>query len=199
MIKKKKIVIAVIGKAQHGKDTMVNFLMKKVPNSEHVSFAKHLKEQAKMLGWDGKKDVAGRTFLQQLSSPVKEYFSAKAEEDEEKYGLYKDDNYYSGIVLKQILESDKENFFISDMRFLCEYHLFQMCPEIDFKVVYVKRINQDGTWFDNGLTPAQKAHISETEHLAMHPDYSCTICTLEDSKRCADEIVNDVWGNEETE
>lgn len=152
-----------------------------------------------MLGWDGKKDVAGRTFLQQLSSPVKEYFSAKAEEDEEKYGLYKDDNYYSGIVLKQILESDKENFFISDMRFLCEYHLFQMCPEIDFKVVYVKRINEDGTWFDNGLTPAQKAHISETEHLLMHPDYSCTICTLEDSERCADEIVNDVWESEETE
>ena len=67
----KRLVIAFIGKARHGKDTMViNTTPLCDAKCEHVSFAKHLKEQAKALGWDGEKDFAGRNLLQALSRPV---------------------------------------------------------------------------------------------------------------------------------
>ena len=61
----KRLAIAFIGKARHGKDTMV-IHTKSLCNAkcEHVSFAKHLKEQARALGWDGEKDFAGRNLLQ---------------------------------------------------------------------------------------------------------------------------------------
>ena len=189
----KKLVIAFIGKARHGKDTMVihtKALCK--AKCEHVSFAKHLKEQAKALGWDGEKDFAGRNLLQALSRPVKNYYNEKALDDPEHYGIYGNDNYYSAIVLNQILNSDNEVFFLSDMRFLCEYNLFKSCKDIDFKVVLINRLNHDGTEYDNGLTEEQKNHPSELEHLQIPYDLRFDIVSIEDSMN-ASEIVSDLW------
>lgn len=193
LIMAKKLVVSVIGKARHGKDTLVSNLMKKCKlPCEHISFAKHLKEQAKLLGWDGKKDVAGRTFLQELSTPVKNYYNQKALSGEEQYKLFKNNSYYSGVALKHVLESENSVFFLSDMRFLYEYELFKNCKDIDLLVVYVLRLNADGTEFDNGLTEEQKKHPSEVDHLLIPRDYSFTMKTLEDSELASEMIAEDI-------
>ena len=194
-----KLVVSVIGKARHGKDTLVSNLMERCSlSSEHISFAKHLKEQARLLGWDGKKDVAGRTFLQELSTPVKNYYNQKALSGDERYKLFKNNSYYSGIALKHILESENSVFFLSDMRFLYEYELFKNCKDIDLIVVYVLRLNQDGTEFDNGLTEEQKRHPSEVDHLLIPRDYSFEFKSLEESELASVEIakVIEQWKKE---
>ena len=123
---------------------------------------------------------------------MKNYYNEKALDDPEHYGIYGNDNYYSAIVLNQILNSDNEVFFLSDMRFLCEYNLFKNCKDIDFKVVLINRLNPDGTEFDNGLTEEQKNHPSELEHMQIPYDLRFDVVTLWDSKD-ASEIVKDLW------
>ena len=185
----KKKVIAIIGKAGHGKDESVKYLVKHCSKKcEHVSFAKLLKEQAKYLGWNGKKDKAGRTFLQELSLPVKRYFSELAKVDK-KYSLYADGNFYSGYVLKQIKESEKEIFFISDMRFVCEYELFANDKDIDLTVIRVWRHNKDKSNFDNGLTYEQQNHPSETENLKIPCRYIVRAYNVESLHKELDEVV----------
>ena len=80
-----KIVIGISGKAQHGKDTLAKILQQKY-GGEITHFADLLKEQLKLIGWDGEKDEGGRTLLQKFSAPIKEYGNWLAS----KYPEYKD-------------------------------------------------------------------------------------------------------------
>ena len=109
-------IICVIGKARHGKDTFYEIAKSILPagHCHHISFARKLKEQAYALGWDGKKDDKGRTLLQHLSRPVKDYFG---------------EDYYAQQGVNDILNTpifdDNQFYFITDMRFKVEFDLFQ--------------------------------------------------------------------------
>lgn len=69
--------IGFSGKAEAGKSYHAKILMEKLNEMGYCAvvtpLAKKLKEQARILGWDGEKDEKGRTLLQTLSDPIKEY------------------------------------------------------------------------------------------------------------------------------
>lgn len=152
-----KKIIGISGKAQHGKDTVANIL-KEMYGGEVVHLADLLKEQAKMIGWDGKKDEGGRTLLQKFSAPIKEYGNWLASKYPE-YAEYGNGNYYSASLFDKIMASEEDIFYIADMRFTSEYYFFRRQNEgndIHFKTLRVNRPN-----FDNGLSEEQKNDESE--------------------------------------
>jgi hypothetical protein len=169
---KKKIVIAYLGRARNGKDTACDFAIEYLNEktnlvSEHKSFAGLLKEQAKMMGWNGEKDSAGRTFLQELSSPIKNYYSnlAATYPENPEYKEYADGNFYPGHVYKEIMESDADVFHITDMRFLNEANYYEKkAYEGDFVFVTIRidRRDSHGDKYYGDLTLEQRNHESET-------------------------------------
>lgn len=146
---KKPLVVTINGSARHGKDTLASFLMQHLISSnpqlkvQLLHFADKLKEECLALGWNGEKDEAGRTLLQ-------EYGNAKRQEDI---------NYWVTRVEDQINE-DTNIVLIPDFRYPNETTYFR---ENGYPTIAVKieRYNEDGTLYDNGLTPEQKNHISE--------------------------------------
>lgn len=60
--------IGIVGYMQNGKDTVAEIIQKELfPKTvEIVHFADPLKELARQIGWDGRKDKKGRWFLQRL-------------------------------------------------------------------------------------------------------------------------------------
>jgi dephospho-CoA kinase len=66
------IRIAFCGRMRHGKTTAANYLIDH-QGFTRVSFATPIKDAAKRLGWNGKKDDKGRTFLQHLGDVIREY------------------------------------------------------------------------------------------------------------------------------
>ena len=67
-----KVLILISGKAGTGKDTIGEYLVRKF-GFKRYAFADRLKEVATELGWNGEKDFAGRKFLQELGSVVRNY------------------------------------------------------------------------------------------------------------------------------
>lgn len=142
-------IITVSGKARHGKDTFAEMLKeeftadgKRVLIIHYADLLKYLCKQ--YFGWDGVKDVAGRTLLQFVGTDTIRQ---------------KDENYWVDFVAKFIkLFPDQWDYvIIPDTRFKNEierlgYHGF------DFVTTCVRRNN-----FDNGLTEGQKAHPSECD------------------------------------
>lgn len=145
----KKIIYAFIGKARSGKDTsaeiLKNILEEEGVKPVHLAFADLLKEQAKMLGWNGDKDEKGRTFLQTLGDVVKEY-----------HGM----NYYSEQLKHRIEDSQSHVFLVTDLRFQAEFKMLDSLPTDEYRVIFVKVIRNRVEMLD-GLTAAQRSHISE--------------------------------------
>lgn len=148
-----KIVFVISGHAQNGKDTTAALMQAELLNrgimSEHEAFAKLLKEQAKMLGWSGRKDERGRTLLQHLGDVVKEYHGPQ---------------YYAEECVKRIEISDRDVFFITDLRFRYEIEYLRKWEKESGNKLVTIRVHRpfDGTWSD-GLTQEQRNHISETD------------------------------------
>lgn len=143
-----KKIYVFCGKARHGKDTSAEFVL--ADNSiHHVFFAKHLKDIATNLGWNGEKDVKGRTFLQEIGDVMKHYHG---------------EGYFSQVLCEQIktlIKKGAEKFVITDLRFKEEMTFlknFAKQEGIEIQFIKVFRPN-----FDNGLTPEQKNHRSETD------------------------------------
>jgi hypothetical protein len=144
-------VIAISGKAKHGKDTLCQYLSEEFNNYKiivkRVAFADALKEEAKKFsGWTGVKDEAGRTLLQTLG--------VKRREENPLYWVLKA---YETI---KICDSANIVWIITDIRFMNEAFYARDNGGL---VIRIHRINEDFTEFDNGLTPEQKKHSSETE------------------------------------
>jgi 5'-nucleotidase len=152
-MEKIKILYAICGHAQNGKDSTADAmqaeLKKKGIFSVRESFARLLKDQAKELGWDGVKNEAGRTLLQHLGDVQKEYHGR---------------DYYARECLNRIEESKENIFFVTDVRFKYELNAVKEFGKKEgIKSVIIRVIRpQDGTW-DDGLTEAQRHHISECD------------------------------------
>lgn len=160
----KKVVFALIGGAQHGKDTICTELRNILPNCypNHLGFADILKEQCKFLEWDGDKDLGGRQFLIDITPPIKKYGNWLAEKYPEKYGDYAGNNYYTAKLYDIIKNTDYNYYCISDMRFQCEYDFFKNKSEIIYIPIRVIRL-EGGKYFNGGLTEEQLNSPSETE------------------------------------
>lgn len=140
-------VYVLIGHARSGKDTAADFIEQYLNNAKRIAFATLLKEQAKALGWNGRKDEAGRNFLQHLGDVLKEYHGS---------------DYYADYVVRQL--KDNGNFIITDCRFLKEYQALADWAAADpnkRKVVFIRIIRPDDT--ESDLTENQRKHASETE------------------------------------
>jgi hypothetical protein len=130
-------LIGICGKARHGKDTVAQMLSLEAPTTIEA-FAVGVKSVAKKLGWNGEKDNNGRVLLQ--------YIGLRERADDPEHWirmLFGRIEGLSGIVA------------ITDVRFRNE------AEAILARGGELWRVVRPG--FDNGLTPEQKAHPSETD------------------------------------
>ncbi len=145
-----KTILLISGRAQAGKDSTANILKEKllpekcliIHNADYLKFI-----ASKYMSWNGVKDEASRTMLQELGT------------EKTKFKLNKP-LFWTHIVCDtiEILQNDFDYFLVPDTRFKSEiYYPMARFPD-KVKTVRVHRLN-----FDNGLTVAQKNHISEKE------------------------------------
>lgn len=159
--------ICISGKAQHGKDTSAEFFKKELVARGHSVLVTHQADLLKYIcksffNWDGKKDEAGRTLLQQVGTNV----IRKVDPDfwidfiANVAGFFKD-------VWDYII--------IPDTRFPNEVEKLKAS---DTNVFHVRVIRQG---FKSPLTEEQQKHPSETALDGVKSDF-----TLLNDKTIAD-------------
>ena len=153
------VVIAISGKAGHGKDTVARLMMEelidRLPESRVLitHYADLLKYICTALfGWNGKKDEAGRTLLQYVGTDV-----VRKENP----------NYWVDFVadMLKFFGGNWDFVIIPDARFPNEVTRLQ---EKGLDVCHVRVVRPE---FDSGLSDKQKAHASETAMDSLLPDY----------------------------
>jgi len=151
-------VILVSGKAQHGKTSTANILEKHMKYAGkrvvQINFADYVKFIcSKYYGWDGNKDEKGRYVLQYVGTDI---FRAR------------DGNFWVDAVIRfaRVVWDDFDYMLIGDWRFPNEYTRW---VENGIKDVCRVRVYRPG--YDNGLTPEQLRHPSETALDGFPMDY----------------------------
>ncbi len=150
-------VIAISGKAQHGKDTTAAILKEILEkNSKRVIIA-HFADLLKYIcktyfGWDGQKDERGRHILQYVGTDV---IRAKSPD------------YWADFIVNffSMFRDEWDYVILPDCRFPNEYEMFKH-SSIDTILVRVNRPN-----FVSPLTPEQQSHKSETALDGYRFDY----------------------------
>lgn len=142
-------IITLSGKAQNGKDTVADIMMKKLDGkSIKIAMADYLKFMAKKYyGWDGKKNEKGRHILQRLGT----------ERIREELGL---DVFHVKRVCEdiKIIENKYDYVFIPDARFKNEIHYTKAKFPYSVTTIHVERLN-----FESPLTKEQQNHRSERD------------------------------------
>ena len=156
----KPTIITVSGKARHGKDTFSNLLKDKLTQKGkrvlRIAYAEYMKYIAtQYLGWDGRKNEAGRTLLQQLGT--------------EKVRSKQPDFWVDNVIrLVNVLRSDFDYVIVSDCRYPNEIERWK---DEGYEVIPV---HVDRPGFESELTEEQKNHISETALDGHEFDFMCT-------------------------
>jgi hypothetical protein len=134
--------IGFTGFAGAGKDTAANAVFNSELRYTRQAFADAVKAIARTVGWDGEKDLRGRTLLQDIGMCVRDY----------------DKDAWVKLV-EQLLPTAaaKEHVLWTDVRFGNEADFIRKRGGI---IIEVRRHN-------NPRTP----HISEVSHLEITPDY----------------------------
>lgn len=170
------VVVGITGKATAGKDTFAEFLKEKVDNAVPGNaarihhFADSLKEIARHLGWDGKKDERGRRLLQLLGTEV---------------GRGYNPNIWTDKVIEKINHDkmDAGFFIVADTRFPNEVEIIKNFPGMDGIIVHIERPALD-------TTGNEYTHSSETALDGNEPDIVIqNDGTLEDFRNKANELV----------
>lgn len=161
-------LIYISGKARHGKDTVAGFMRDGLEQDGYRVLITHYGDLVKYVcktffGWNGEKDEAGRSLLQYVGTDkVRASYP----------------NFWADFVtdIVYLFEENWDFVIIPDCRFKNEVQ-----PFTNSYLVRVERAN--GTQpFDNGLTPEQAAHPSETE-LDDLSDYPTKVYYIDN---CAD-------------
>jgi len=157
-----KHIILISAKAQHGKDSLADYLKQQLENKgERVAvlhFAQYIKDILKRhYGWDGvSKDAYWRDKLQILGTEtIKEKLNMKC--------------FHAVRIAQdiQIIQNDFNTILIPDCRFRDEiYYIQSMFPDNTISV----RVTRLG--FESGLTNEQKLHRSETDLDNFNFDYN---------------------------
>jgi hypothetical protein len=146
------LLVIVSGKAQHGKSSTVAYLRAEleaqgIPTTE-LMIAKPIKDYAKEhFGWDGGEATKPRKFLQDIGNYIRfdmanpDFLINRCCED------------------ARILSPHRPIIFVSDCRFRNELDTFRahFLPQ-NLLTIRVQRTN-----FESPLTPAEQAHITETD------------------------------------
>lgn len=149
-------VIMISGKSGSGKDTFATFLKDELIALNKrvlvIHFADMVKEYAKLYyGWDGVKDEAGRTLLQQLGT----------DKVRAKYPTY------WGRLVAQFISAtaaDWDYVLIPDLRFLNEYKtVVQYNRNLCSAIRITRYDNNSQPWLNPALTEEQHNHPSETD------------------------------------
>lgn len=150
-------IIAISGKAQHGKDTTAGFLKStleadgyKVQVTHYADLLKYICKQ--LFGWNGQKDDAGRHILQYVGTDV--------------IRTQKPDFWVDFIISMAELFPDAWDYLlIPDCRFPNEIDCIKSAG-LDMVHLRVVRKN-----FTSPLSKEQQAHPSETALDNTTPDY----------------------------
>ena len=169
------IIITVSGQARHGKNSFCDILQIKLnelnKKSLIINYADYLKYLAKQYyGWNGQKDEAGRTLLQQLGT--------------EKIRSKKPDFWVDTVInFINVVKDDFDFILIGDCRFSNEINKWL---EKGYKTIsiHVTRTN-----FDNGLTLEQKNHASEIALNGYEFDYYIGAENLEELEKEVDKFI----------
>lgn len=179
----KPVIIPIIGKARNGKDTFANFLKKEIEERTgkkvlDIRYADYLKfVLKKYYGWNGVKDKEGRSLLQYVGTDL---------------CRKNNPNVWVNVIVELVkgLGDTVSYVLIPDTRFENEIDCWY---DNDFKIISirVKRLNPDGTEFDNGLSEEQKRHPSETSLDEYNPYYIVEASSLEELEKSAKAILDE--------
>lgn len=152
-------VIAIAGKARNGKSTVANIFKNCAEESGEtaivVNYAGYLKYICKTyFGWDGEKDIRGRTLLQDIGDGFREKYG-------ESFWIDKLMNDINSICM------DYDYVLIDD----CRYPNEILIPKNMFKTYSVNIIRNN---FESDLTSEQKNHRSEIALNDFNFNYTIT-------------------------
>lgn len=135
------MIIAVLGKAQAGKDTFAQIVKEQLSwDIQRLAFADPIKRIAREIGWNERKDEKGRQLLMDIGEG----------------GRAHNPNIWVNIVRDKILKIPRSvPIVVTDVR---RYNELEMLKK--FGAVTVRIVRQDTK---NSLTTEQQQHVSETE------------------------------------
>lgn len=160
-------VILISGKAQHGKDTVAQFMKEELEKHDKSVLIAHYADLLKYIcktffGWNGEKDEEGRSLLQHVGTEV-------IREQCKDYWV----KFIQGMLC--FFPDEWDYVIIPDCRFPNELDGLRF----HFRATYIRVTRPD---FDNGLTKKQKEHPSETALDNVKPDFvfanNGTLCDL---------------------
>ncbi len=178
-MKPKLRIVAISGKAGHGKDTLAELLTKEVDKGIILHYADLIKFiYTKITNWDGVKREADRTNLQFIGSElVRQQMNMPT--------------YWVDRVAEQIQIAYNFNqtnwFFIPDTRFPNEIERLEQKLK---SRIYTVRINRPN--YQSLLTPAQQQNTTETALDNYVFDYNIVNNSLETLKADAKRIIKEV-------
>jgi phosphomevalonate kinase len=139
-------IILISGKAEHGKDSVAKLLKNKLGEKVFIlHYGDYVKDLALRMGWNGKKDEEGRSFLTKLGNEFRQK---------------KSDFWINPVVdLISVLKDNNDIFIVPDTRHINEIHIpSRLFWNYKIITLRIERIN-----YANSLTEEQKNDISENE------------------------------------
>lgn len=174
-------IFCISGKAQHGKDTSANMLKKMLEADGNRVLICHYGDLVKYIcktffGWNGEKDVTGRTLLQRIGTDV--------------IRRQKPDYWVSFIAdILKFFDGEWDYVLVPDSRFPNEVNHLK---KEGFDVKHLRVIRQH---FISPLTPEQQRHPSETALDDVMPDhYINNYGTLNDLQNTLSKLITEING-----
>lgn len=177
------IILKISAKAQHGKDSFATAFKKIAEGNKNKVLIIHYGDILKYVckqyfNWNGEKDEAGRTLLQHIGTELVR-------------NNHPDAWVNCVIELVKGLQTEYDFVVIPDTRFPNEIEKWETTDFFTFSI-RLNRKNEDGTDFDNGLTPEQKNHPSETSLDDYGFNYVIENKNLNDVDAAAQAIYEDI-------
>ncbi len=166
------------GKARHGKDTAAEITKEALEERGYKVLVTHYADLLKFIcknffGWNGEKDEAGRTLLQQIGTNcIRE----------------QDPDYWVDFVanLVRMFPNKWDFVIVSDVRFPNE---LSRISDAGFPATHVRIVRPD---FESSLTEDQKNHPSETALDDSFFDYLVENTTIPELRKQLQEVCDSI-------
>jgi hypothetical protein len=180
---RKSQCILISGKMGAGKTTLANIMVKKLLEVKYVakrfSFATKVKDLALQVGWDGQKDIKGRTLLQSIGKISRAY----------KPNIFAE-SLFSAISFDERFPFDF--VIIDDWRFPNEYeYIIYDIPKLLYDTTTI-RINPGFTKFQPNLPALQDISEIALDNFSPIDFEFPNIFTMQDLENYAVGILNDI-------